>query len=387
MSGGVALERIYLDHNASTPLCREARAAMLPLLEDAWGNPSSSHWAGRPAREVLERARTRVADFLGADPAMVVFTSGGSESNNAALKGVWAARGRPGAKIVVSAIEHPAVLEPVRFLARQGARVTLLPVDATGRVDPGDLAAELARADAETILVSVMQANNETGTLQPVAELARLARAAGAFFHTDAAQSAGKVPVDVAEIGCDLLSLAGHKLHGPKGVGALYVRPGTPLEPLLHGAGHEAGRRAGTESALLAAGLGAACAAAAAALPRMAEVSRLRETLWEALRRELGEGVALLGHPVERLPNTLYVGFRGTTGAELLARCPGVAASTGAACHGQGRQMSAVLRAMGVDPVWGEGAVRLSLGRGNSVEEVARAATLLIEAARVAGVH
>jgi len=379
------VEPIYLDHNATTPLCREARAAMLPLLDDAWGNPSSRHWAGRPAREALELGRGQVAALLGADPGDVVLTSGGSESNNAALKGVWAARGRPGAKIVVSAVEHPAVTEPARFLARQGARVAVIPVDTTGRVDPDALAAELARADAETLLVSVMHANNETGTLQPVAALARLARAAGALFHTDAAQSAGKVPVDVEELGCDLLSLAGHKLYGPKGVGALYVRPGTSWEPLVHGAGHEGGRRAGTESALLAAGLGAACAAAAAALPRADGVRLLRDRLWERLREGLGEALLLLGHPRERLPNTLYVGLRGVAGSDVLARCPGLAASTGAACHGGGARLSAVLRAMGADPAWGAGAVRLSLGRHTTAEEIDRAAEMLVAAARAAG--
>jgi len=372
-------EPIYLDHNASTPLCAAARAAMLPLLDGAFGNPSSGHWAGRPARAAVERARAEVAALLGARPDEIVFTSGGSEANNAALAGLWRLRGRSGGRVVISAVEHPAVTEPCRRLAAEGARVVVLPVDAQGRVDPADLARELARGDGEVALVSVMHANNETGALQPVAELARLARTAGVPFHTDAAQSCGKVPVGVDDLGVDLLSLAGHKLYGPKGIGALYVRRGTPWAPFILGAGHEGGRRAGTESALLCAGLGAA--AAAAALPAGEGVWRLRDALWDRLRAALGDGVVLLGPVAERLPNTLYVGFRGLFGGDLLARCPELAASTGAACHAGGRELSATLRAMGVAPEIGLGAVRLSLGRDNSAEEVARAAEMLIGAA------
>ncbi|MHB8079301.1 MAG: cysteine desulfurase family protein [Candidatus Krumholzibacteriia bacterium] len=342
-------EPIYLDHNASTPLCPAARAAMQPLLEGAFGNPSSDHWAGRPARAAVERARDEVAALLGAAPDEIVFTSGGSEGNNAALAGVWRARGRPGARVIISAVEHPAVVEPCRRLAAEGARVVTLPVDGQGRVDPSDLARELADRGTEVALVSIMHANNETGALQPVAELARRARAAGALFHTDAAQSCGKVPVGVDDLGVDLLSLAGHKLYGPKGIGALYVRRGTPWTPLILGAAHERGRRAGTESALLCAGL--------------------------------GSGVVLLGPVAERLPNTLCVGFRGLFGGDLLASCPELAASTGAACHAGGRELSATLRAMGVAPEIGLGAVRLSLGRDNTAEEVARAAEMLSAAA------
>lgn len=378
-------ERIYLDHNASTPLCPAARAAMLPLLDGAFGNPSSGHWAGRPARAAVERARAEVAALLGARPDEIVFTSGGSEGNNAALAGLWRARGGPGRRVIISAVEHPAVGEPCRRLASEGARVTALPVDAQGRVDPADLARELARDDGAVALVSVMHANNETGALQPVADLARLARAAGAAFHTDAAQSCGKVPVGVDALGVDLLSLAGHKLYGPKGSGALYVRRGTPWLPLILGAAHEGGRRAGTESALLCAGLGAAATAAAAALPDREAVRRLRDELWQRLRSALGEDVVLLGPPAERLPNTLCVGFRGRSGGDLLARCPALAASTGAACHDGGRELSATLSAMGVAPEVGLGAVRLSLGRDNTAEEVARAAEMLVAAAGAGG--
>jgi len=372
---------IYLDHNASTPLCAAARAAMLPLLDDAFGNPSSGHWAGRPARGAVERARAEVAALLGAEPDEIIFTSGGSEGNNAALAGLWRTRGGPGSRIIISAVEHPAVVEPCRRLAREGARVVALPVDARGLVDPADLARELARGDGAVALVSVMHANNETGALQPVAALARLAHAAGALFHTDAAQSCGKVPVEADSLGVDLLSLAGHKLYGPKGIGALYVRRGTPWTPLILGAAHEGGRRAGTESALLCAGLGAAAVAAAATLPDREAVRRLRDALWDRLRAALGDDVVLLGPRVERLPNTLYVGFRGHFGGDLLARCPELAASTGAACHDGGRKLSATLRAMGVPPEVGLGAVRLSLGRDNTAEEVARAAEMLIAAA------
>ncbi len=369
-------QRIYLDFNASTPLCPEARAAMLPLLEEAFGNPQSDHWAGRPAREAIEAARAQVASLIGAQPDEIVFTSGATEANNAAIRGVWAARGRSGGRIAISAVEHPAVVEPCRALAAAGARLERLPVDRHGRVQPAAF-----DPGPDCVLLTVMHANNEVGTLQPVVELAAAARAAGAVAHTDAAQSVGKIPVDVGELGVDLLSLAGHKLHGPKGVGALYLRRGAPWAPLILGSRHQQGRRAGTESALLAAGLGAACAAAAARLAAMDSVRRLRDRLWERLRAGLGARVVQLGHPELRLPNTLMVAFPGRLGADVLARCPGLAASTGAACRGRDAELSPTLRAMNVDPAVGAGAVRLSLGRTTTAAEVDDAAALLIAAA------
>lgn len=357
------MRRIYLDHNASTPLAPAAAGAMRRAMAAGYGNPSSPHWAGRPAREMVETARSQVAALIGCAPGEIVFTSGGSEANNFALKGIFFARalagpGRP-AHIVTTAAEHPAILAPCRFLERLGARVTLLPVDGTGLVDPDALRAALT---PDTVLVSVMHANNETGTIQPVAECAAVARGRGIPFHTDAAQSAGKIAVGVDEIGADLLSLAGHKFHAPKGIGALYVRAGLRPEPLVHGAGHEEGRRAGTESALLAAGLGAAAELVADLAP-MRAVERLRDRLWEGLRERFGDGVALNGHPARRLPNTLNVSFVGRVGADILARLDGVAASTGSACHAGRVELSPVLEAMGVAPEVGMGAIRFSLGR------------------------
>jgi len=358
--------RVYLDFNASTPLAPEVQAAMRPLLEAHFGNPSSHHWAGAPARAALEQARGQVAALLGAAPEEIVFTSGGTEANNHALKGAfWAAKGK-GTHVVTTAVEHPAVLEPLRFLAGRGAEVTVVPVDRAGRVDPEDVRRALRPG---TVLVSVMHANNEVGTLQPIAEIAGLAHAAGALLHVDAAQSVGKVPVRVDDLGADLLSVAGHKLHAPKGIGALYVRRGVALEPLLHGAGHERGRRAGTENVLLAAGLGAACQAAGPWLG-MAGARALRDALEAGLLEATGGRLTVNGAGAERLPNTASVNFLGLTGADLLARLPGVAASTGSACHAGSVTLSPVLAAMGVPPEEGRGAVRFSLGRTTTADEI-----------------
>lgn len=361
-----AMRRIYLDYNASTPLAPQVAAIMQRLLEEAFGNPSSTHWAGAPARAAVEQGRAEVAALLGCAPEEIVFTSGGSEANNLALKGLFFSAGRPGASIITTAIEHPAIVEPCRFLERLGARITWLPVDRGGRIDPDDLRRAISR---DTLLVSVMHANNEVGTIQPIAECAAIAREHGIPFHTDAAQSVGKIPTRVDELGVDLLTLAGHKFHAPKGIGALYVRGGTRLEPLIHGAAHERGRRAGTESALLTAALGAA-AALAANLSPMQQVRTLRDHLRDGLRAAFGDRIACNGDPRHLLPNTLNVSFAGTTGAEVLAMLDGVAASTGSACHSGRIELSPVLRAMGVAPDVGLGAVRFSLGRGTTREEV-----------------
>jgi len=358
--------RVYLDFNASTPLAPEVQAAMRPLLEAHFGNPSSLHWAGEPAKAALEQARGQVAALLGAAPEEIVFTSGGTEANNHALKGAfWAAKGR-GTHLVTTAVEHPAVLEPLRFLEQRGARVTIVPVDRSGLVDPEDVRRALR---PETVLVSVMHANNEVGTIQPIARIAALVHAAGALLHVDAAQSVGKVPARVDDLGADLLSVAGHKLHAPKGIGALYVRRGVALEPLLHGAGHERGRRAGTENVLLAVGLGAACRAAEPWLG-LAAVRALRDALEGGLREATGGRLSVNGAGAERLPNTASVNFLGLTGADLLARLPGVAASTGSACHAGSVTLSPVLAAMGVPPEEGRGAVRFSLGRTTTADEI-----------------
>jgi len=357
---------IYLDYNASTPVAPEVADAMRPFLETGFGNPSSPHWAGAPAKAAVEAARSDVAALLGSTADEVVFTSGGSEANNMALKGVFYALGGDGAHIVTSAVEHPAILAPCRFLEDLDAEVTHLPVDGTGRIDPDDVARTITD---RTILVSVMHANNEVGTIQPIAEIARITRERGVLLHTDAAQSVGKIATDVDDLGVDLLTVAGHKLYAPKGVGALYIRTGTEIEPLVHGAGHEGGRRAGTESALLAAGLGAACRLAKPLLPNEA-IRELRDDFWQRLRDTFGGGVFLNGHETLRLPNTLNVSFPGRIGADILANLDGVAASTGSACHEGTIELSPVLAAMGVTPEVGGGAIRFSLGRGTTEGEI-----------------
>lgn len=375
------MSRIYLDYNASTPVAPEVRAAMAPFLAEHFGNPSSGHWASAPAKHALERARAQVAALLGAQPGEIVFTAGGSEANNHAIKGIWFAPRRDPrrTRIVISAVEHPAVVQPVRFLERLGAEAAVVPVDGHARVDPAAVERELARGGVA--LVSIMHANNEVGTLQPIAEIGTLCRAAGVPFHTDAAQSVGKIPANVEDLKVDLLSVAGHKLYAPKGVGALYIRGGVALEPFVHGAGHEAGRRAGTENVLLNVALGAACELAQAWLPRMHEIRALREQLWTGLNEIFGAKIVLNGHPEARLPNTLNVSFVGRTGADVLAALDGVAATTGSACHSGSVKLSPVLEAMGVDPAVGKGAVRFSLGRETTRSEIAAVLKQLADAA------
>jgi cysteine desulfurase len=360
------MRRIYLDYNASTPIAPRVAAVMRRMMGEAFGNPSSTHWAGQPARAAVETARGQVAALLGCSPEEIIFTSGGSESNNLALKGLFFARRREQPHIITTQIEHPAIVEPCRFLERLGARVTWLPVDDMGLMDPEDLRDAITR---ETLLVTVMHANNEVGTIQPIAECAAITREHGVPFHTDAAQSVGKIPTRVDDLGVDLLTLAGHKFYGPKGIGALYVRAGTALEPLIHGAPHEGRRRAGTESALLTAALGEACTLAGDLAPMQA-VRALRDRFRSALAAGLGDRVVFHGHPERVLPNTLNVSFLGATGAEVLAGLEGVAASTGSACHSGQVELSPVLRAMGVSPETGQGTVRFSLGRESTAAEI-----------------
>ncbi len=360
------MTRIYLDYNASTPIDPAVVAAMRPFLEEAFGNPSSGHWASTPAKAALERARAQVAALLGSTPEEIVFTSGGSESNNLALNGTFFALREKGDHIITTTVEHPAVLAPCRFLERLGARVTYLPVDSTGRVDPEDVRRAIT---PRTILISVMHANNEVGTIQPIEEIGAIAREHGIRFHTDAAQSASKIPARVDDLGVDLLTIAGHKLYAPKGIGALFVRHGVELEPLIHGAGHESGRRAGTESVLLATGLGAACELGQD-LAAMERIRTLRDRFWQALQDRFGNRVVLNGHPDHRLPNTLNVAFVGMVGANVLGGLDGVAASTGSACHSGRVELSPVLAAMGVPEKVGMGAVRFSLGRHTTDDEI-----------------
>jgi cysteine desulfurase len=359
-------QRIYLDFNASTPVAPEVIDAMRIVLEEPYGNPSSGHWAGNPAREALNKARMQVAGLLSCKVDEIVFTSGGSEANNHALKGAYFASGRADAHIVTTQVEHPAVINPCRFLERLGATVTYLQVDGFGRVDPDDVRRALRKS---TVLISIMHANNEVGTVQPIAEIAQIAHEAGVLLHSDAAQSVGKVSVTVQGLGVDLLSVAGHKLYAPKGVGALYVRNGVSLEPLIHGASHESGRRAGTENVLLDVAFGAACDLART-WRGTDSVRELRDLFWDLLQNKFGDRVVLNGHPIERLPNTLNVSFVARVGAEILGRLPGVAASVGSACHAGSLELSPVLRAMGVAPEVGMGAVRFSLGRTTTRGEI-----------------
>jgi cysteine desulfurase len=380
------MKPIYLDYNATTPLDPAVVDAILPYLREEFGNPSSTHALGKSAHEAVERARASVAELLGAQPDEIVFTGGGTEASNQAIKGAvfaklqsfWGRWAR-GAHVVHSAVEHPATAQPCAFLRRLGCKVTVVPVDGQGLVDPDAVRRALQRG---TTLVSIMHSNNEVGTLQPIKEISALTRERGVLLHTDAAQSLGKVAVDVNDLGVDLLTVAGHKLYAPKGVGALYVRRGVKLESLLHGAGHEAGRRAGTENVPYLVGLGTACALARRSLPEATERLRaLRDRLWARLQAGLGERVVLNGHPDRRLPNTLNAGFVGHIGAELLAKVPEVAASTGSACHEGSVTLSPVLCAMGVPPAVGRGALRLTVGRFTTEEEVDRTADLLVRAA------
>jgi cysteine desulfurase len=370
---------IYLDYNATTPLDPGVIEAMEPYLRDRFGNPSSTHDFGPPAREAVDHAREQVAALVGARPGEIVFTGSGSEATNHALKGLVFARLASSRMeelhAVTSAIEHPATLQTCRFLEHLGCRVTVLPVDRHGVVDLEALRAALERP---TLVVSVMHANNEVGTIQPMTEIAELAHRHGALLHVDAAQSAGKIPVDVRALGADLLTLAGHKLYAPKGIGALYVREGVALEPLIHGGGQEGGQRAGTENVPYAVGLGAACEIARRSLPQATRrLASLSERLWHGLRRALGDDVARNGHPRERLPNTLNVSFLGHTGAALLAGVPEIAASTGSACHAGDASPSPVLQAMGAPPAVSRGAVRFSVGRFTTEAEIERAVDLL----------
>ena len=363
---------IYMDTNGSAKVSDKVAAAMLPYLMDAFGNPSSGHWASGKAKSCIVAARQSVADLIGAKPEEIVFTSGGTESNNFALKGIWNMAGRTGNHFITSAVEHDSIMRPLRFLKTRGAQVTVLPVDRYGRVDPEAVRAAIT---GQTVLISIMQANNETGTVQPIRDIATVAAEAGVNMHTDGAQSVGKIRVDVRDLGVDMLSLASHKFGGPNGIGALYIRKGLRPAPLLHGAGHEGGRRAGTESALLAAGIGAAAVLARRKNPD--RVRMLRDYFWEQLTAAFGTRVVLNGHPVRRVPNTLSISFPGQIGADLLAKMPHVAATTGSACHAGCVTMSSVLIAMGVSLEVGMGTIRFSLSDDNTMEEIDRVVAAL----------
>ncbi len=357
---------IYLDHNASTPQLPAVTRAQLPFLDGPRGNPSSVHAAGRKARQALEEAREQVANLLGAQPREVVFTSGATEANNLALQGVTAARN---GGLILSTVEHPSVAKAADHLAGNGVNVGRLPVDAEGRVDPGDLARLLQPG---TVLVSVMLANNETGVVQPIRELSMVCREAGVALHVDAAQAMGRLSVDVGDLGADLLSLSGHKMHGPTGIGALWVRQGVSLAALLHGGGQESNRRSGSENVAGAVGLGAAaCHAAEAQEWLRKDLADLRDHL-ERLLLESWRGAVVHGAGAARLPNTTLVGFPGLDGEAAVMRLDleGVAVSLGSACSTGTMRPSTVLAAMGVPESLAAGSLRFSLGPDNTRAEI-----------------
>jgi cysteine desulfurase len=341
---------------------------MLPYLLEHFGNPSSSHVYGRTCRQAVETARSQVARLLGCRAPEVIFTSGGSEANNWVIKGIAGSLRGKGSHIVTSAVEHPAVLEPCEALSELGFRTTLVPVEGSGRVSPAGVEKAITPG---TILITIMHANNEVGTIQPIEEIGRIAREHGILFHTDAAQTAGKIPVDVDGLGVDFLSLAGHKLHAPKGIGALYIREGRDLPSLIHGAGHEGGRRAGTENVLEIVGLGRACELAVEGLEgSAAHCRKMRDRLWEGLSRG-AEDLRRNGSTEAVLPNTLSVSFRGVDAGVLLSEIGDrVAASAGAACHGPGGDLSAVMKAMDVPAEYAMGTVRFSVGKTTRAEEI-----------------
>ena len=374
---------IYLDYNATTPIAPEVVDAMLPYLRQHFGNPSSAHPYGAAARDAVERSRQGLAAALNAPAEGIVFTSSGTESNNLAIEGVVRASANGRRHVITSSVEHPGVLEVVRWLERQGGvRVSILPVDEQGHVRPDDLERGIG---PDTLLVSVMHANNEVGTVQPISSLAAIAHRHGALMHTDAAQSVGKIPVDVAALGVDLLTVVGHKVYAPKGVGALYVRPGVRIAPVLHGPGHEMGRRPGTEAVAQIAALAEAVRIATHHLDTEAPRQRaLRDRLALGLRSEVGGArVRSNGDSDAGLPNTLSFSFRGVHADRLLASIASdVAASAGSACHAHDVQLSPVLRAMGVAPEWAMGTLRLSLGRYTTPEDIEDAIRVIASGVR-----
>lgn len=373
---------VYLDYNATTPLIEDVIEAMRPFLEVHFGNPSSQHTYGRITHQAVETARQEVAGLIRARSSEIIFTSGGTESNNLALRGAAWADDDKKRHIITSAIEHPAVTEVCSYLGTQGFEITTLPVDALGLISPTDLESALR---PDTLLVSIMHANNEVGTIQPVQALAELAHRVGALFHTDAAQSVGKIPVAVDELGVDLLSIAGHKLYAPKGVGALYIRKGVHLQKIIFGAGQEAGLRPGTENVLEIVGLGRAAQAARQDLDaNMAHFKRLRDRLQAGLTSAMGEqNIRINGHHEKRLPNTLSISFKDMRANELLEKIySDVAASAGAACHADQVRVSSVLEAMGLPIEWAKGTLRFSVGRMTTAKEIDRAVKAIVQAIR-----
>ncbi len=367
------MKPIYLDYNASTPIDARVLDEMMPYLKERYGNPSSSHGFGVTCKTAIEQAREQVAALIGCNASEVYFTSGATESNNMVIKGIAKASGK-GKHVVTSSIEHPAVLEPCRHLERFGYRVTYLPVDRSGLIDPAELEKAIT---GETVLISIMHSNNEVGTIQDIKALAAIAAGRGVLFHTDAAQSVGKVPLNIADLGVDFLTIAGHKFYAPKGIGALYIKEGRKLPPLLHGAGHERGMRPGTENTAFIIGLGAASVVAAGLItnegPRQ---MRLGSRLLDGLNNA-GLTVHLNGHPERKLPNTWNISFDGFTAVDVMQALEGVAVSPGAACHGDTMTPSHVLVAMGTNLYLARGAIRFSFGRETTEQEIDVVAEML----------
>ncbi len=370
---------IYLDYNATTPIAREVAEAMMPYILKDFGNPSSAHPLGKGAKGALEKARGQISRMLGCEANEIIFTSGGTESNNMVLKSMaWSLR-KKGHHIITTKIEHPAIINTAKFLMEGGCDVTFLPVDSFGSLDPDEVKKAIRR---DTMLITVMHANNETGIIQPITEISSIAKEHGILFHTDAAQSVGKIETKVDDLGVDFLSIAGHKIYAPKGVGALYIRKGVEIEPFMHGGGQEMGLRSGTESVILDVGLGKACELIMENLyDDMPRLRGLRDRLHDQICSAIPE-VILNGHPENRLPNTLYLSFPGMIGEEILKKAPEICASTGSACHDQSVKLSHVLEAMDVKEEVGMGAIRLSLGRPTTEAEINHAAQLLIRAVK-----
>ncbi len=357
---------IYLDYNATTPIDKQVADAMIPYLYGNFGNPSSTHELGVTAKKAVEYASGQVASLLGCSPEEIIFTSGGSESNNTVLKGVAHTFKNKGDHIITSKIEHPAIINPCKYLEKLGFKISYVPVDKYGMVNPLDIEDLITN---QTILVTIMHSNNETGTIQPIKDISKICKKQNILFHTDASQSIGKVPVDVNSLGIDFLTVAGHKLYAPKGIGALYIKNGIDIEPLIHGAGHESGRRAGTENIILAVALGKECEISMQAL-KNTELKKLTDDFYLRLQENFGDKIHLNGHPQKRLPNTLNISFIGYNGHEILSSLNDVAASTGSACHSGLTSISPVLSAMGVSDEIGRGAVRFSLGRHTTKDEI-----------------
>ena len=370
------MRRIYLDHAATTPTRPEVVKAMLPFFADAFGNPSSIHSYGQEAKGAVEEARTKVAELIGARSEEIIFTSGGTESDNYALKGVAFANEYKGNHIITTSIEHYAVLEVCKFLGRRGFRITYLPVDKYGLVDPDDVRKVITD---KTILISAMHASNEVGTIEPISEMGKIAKEAGVYFHTDAVQTVGHIPVNVDKLKVDLLSISAHKLYGPKGVGALYVRKGTKLVPLMHGGEHEKRRRAGTENVPGIVGLGKATELAGQEIGKEVErLAYLRDKLIKGLGDKI-DHIRLNGHPTKRLPNNVNVSVDFVEGESMLLNLDleGICASTGSACSSASLEPSHVLLALGLSPEQAHGSLRFSLGRENTKADVERVLEVL----------